>query len=179
MPAVMGQRVHHRGQLRACGRAVRRLEPETPTPYVEAMSDTFLTQAGRALRSLVPSRFRSDVPTVPVVRLGGTIGFSTPLRPGLTLSSCARLLDRAFTYRKPAAVALLINSPGGSAVQSHLIFKRIRKLSEEKSVPVIAFTARGSDAGMLRTLHAQFDGYLVKPASPAVLLQEIRRVVGR
>jgi serine protease SohB len=57
----------------------------------------------------------------------------------LTLSSCARSLDRAFNYRKPAAVALAINSPGGSAVQSHLIFRRIRKLAEEKSVPVIAF----------------------------------------
>src|SRR5215470_17659368 len=92
-----------------------------------------------ALRSLVPRRFRGDIPVVPVVRLTGVIGFSTPLKPGLTLASCARSLERAFAVRRAKAVALLINSPGGSAVQSHLIFKRVRALSEEKQVPVIAF----------------------------------------
>jgi len=104
------------------------------------MSDTsLLDQATRGLRALLPKRFRSDLPVVPVVRLSGAIGFSTPLRPGLTLASCARALDRAFSYRKPVAVALVINSPGGSAAQSHLIFTRIRRLAEEKKVPVIAF----------------------------------------
>ena len=92
-----------------------------------------------ALRSLVPRRFRADVPVVPVVRLTGVIGFSTPLKPGLTLASCARSLERAFAVRRARAVALSINSPGGSAVQSHLIFRRVRALSEEKQVPVIAF----------------------------------------
>jgi len=91
------------------------------------------------VRAIVPRRFRADIPVVPVVRLSGVIGFSTPLKPGLTLASCARSLDRAFAFRKPRAVALLINSPGGSAVQSHFIFKRIRALSEEKQVPVLAF----------------------------------------
>ena len=104
------------------------------------MSDTsLLDQAARGFRTLLPKRFRSDLPVVPVVRLSGTIGFSTPLRPGLTLASSARALDRAFSYRKPVAVALVINSPGGSAAQSHLIFTRIRRLAEEKKVPVIAF----------------------------------------
>ena len=74
------------------------------------------------LRSIVPLRFRSGLPIVPVVRLSGTIGLSTPLKPGLTLASCARSLDRAFSLRRASAVALVINSPGGSAVQSHLIF---------------------------------------------------------
>src|SRR5215510_9005805 len=92
-----------------------------------------------ALRSLVPRRFRADIPVVPVVRLTGAIGFSTPLRPGLTLASCARSLERAFAVRRASAVALMINSPGGSAVQSHLIFQRIRALAEEKKLPVIAF----------------------------------------
>jgi signal peptide peptidase SppA len=92
-----------------------------------------------SLRSLVPQRFRTDVPVVPVVRLAGAIGFSTPLKPGLTLAGSARSLERAFASRKAKAVALLINSPGGSAVQSHLIFKRIRALAEEKTLPVIAF----------------------------------------
>ena len=91
------------------------------------------------LRSLLPSRFRTDIPAVPVVRLTGVIGFSTPLRPGLTLASVARPLERAFAMRNAKAVALSINSPGGSAVQSHLIYRRIRTLSEENERPVIAF----------------------------------------
>src|SRR3954468_11268795 len=91
------------------------------------------------LRPLLPRRFRSDIPVVPVVRLTGIIGFSTPLRPGLTLASVAKPLDRAFAWPRARAVALLINSPGGSAVQSHLVFQRIRQLSAEKKLPAIAF----------------------------------------
>jgi serine protease SohB len=92
----------------------------------------------RALQSLLPQRLRSDIPVVPVVRLSGIIGFSTPLRPGLTLASVARPLERAFDMRNAKAVALAINSPGGSAAQSHLIYTRIRALAEEKKIPVIA-----------------------------------------
>jgi signal peptide peptidase SppA len=90
------------------------------------------------LRPVVPKRWRG-APVVPVVRLMGVIGFSTPLKPGLTLAGLARALDRAFGMGKPKAVALVINSPGGSAVQSHLIYRRIRQLAEDKKVPVIAF----------------------------------------
>src|SRR3974390_2358450 len=95
--------------------------------------------ARQALRPILPGRWRGDVPVVPVVRLTGVIGFSTPLRPGLTLAGVARTLDRAFNVRNAKAVALAINSPGGSAVQSHLIYRRIRALAEEKKLPVIAF----------------------------------------
>jgi serine protease SohB len=91
------------------------------------------------MRSFLPRRLRGDIPIVPVVRLSGAIGFSTPLRPGLTLASVARPLERAFAISKASAVALLINSPGGSAVQSHLIFRRIRDLAAEKKRYVIAF----------------------------------------
>jgi serine protease SohB len=91
------------------------------------------------LRPVLPRRFRADIPVVPVVRLTGIIGFSTPLRPGLTLASVAKPLERAFAWPRARAVALLINSPGGSAVQSHLVFQRIRQLSAEKKRPVIAF----------------------------------------
>ena len=101
--------------------------------------DEILDKALAVLRPLVPRRFRADIPVVPVVRLTGVIGFSTPLRPGLTLASVAKPLDRAFAWPRARAVALLINSPGGSAVQSHLIFQRIRQLSAEKKVPVVAF----------------------------------------
>jgi serine protease SohB len=98
-----------------------------------------LTSALDALRSLLPARFRTDMPVVPVVRLSGTIGVVTPLRPGLMLSTVARALERAFAVRGARAVALVINSPGGSPSQSHLIFRRIRQLAEEKKLPVLAF----------------------------------------
>src|SRR5580704_3693741 len=107
------------------------------------MTDLY-SKAVTALRPLVPRRFRRDVPVVPVVRLTGIIGFSTPLRPGLSLTGLARTLDRAFATRHAVAVALAINSPGGSPVQSHLIFRRIRELAQEHSRPVIAFV---EDAG--------------------------------
>jgi serine protease SohB len=91
------------------------------------------------LLRLVPARFRADIPVVPVVRLSGVIGMGTPLRPGLMLSTIARSLERAFATRNARAVALIINSPGGSPTQSHLILRRIRQLAEEKKIPVLAF----------------------------------------
>ncbi len=63
----------------------------------------------------------------------------TPLRPGLLLSTIARSLERAFEMPRARAVALVINSPGGSPAQSHLIFRRIRQLADEKHIPVLAF----------------------------------------
>jgi serine protease SohB len=92
-----------------------------------------------ALRAVVPQRFRTDIPVVPVVRLSGAIGISSPLKPGLTLANVARLLDRAFSMKHVRAVALSINSPGGAAAQSHLIHRRIRALADEKKLPVLAF----------------------------------------
>jgi serine protease SohB len=92
-----------------------------------------------ALRWLIPKRFRTDIPVVPVVRLSGVIGVATPLRPGLLISTVAKTLERAFSVRNARAVALLINSPGGSPSQSNLIFRRIRDLAAEKKVPVLAF----------------------------------------
>jgi serine protease SohB len=91
------------------------------------------------VNTLIPDKFRSGHPVVPVVRLTGTIGFSTPLKPGLTLAATARSLERAFAVKKAAAVALIVNSPGGAPVQSHLIYRRVRQLAEEKKIPVLAF----------------------------------------
>jgi len=99
---------------------------------------------GGLLQPLIPQRFRRNIPVVPVVRLTGIIGLSTPLRPGLSVAGIARTLERAFAIRRAAAVALSINSPGGSAVQSHLIFQRIRELADEHKRHVIAFV---EDAG--------------------------------
>ncbi len=98
-----------------------------------------LASLREAVRPWLPKRMRGGAAVVPVVRLSGAIGLSAPLRPGLSLASVARPLEKAFTTRRASAVALLINSPGGSPVQSHLIHLRIRALSAEHKVPVIAF----------------------------------------
>jgi serine protease SohB len=91
------------------------------------------------LARLVPRRFRKGIPVVPIVRVSGVIGAVTPLRPGLLLSTIARTLERAFNVPRARAIALIINSPGGSPSQSHLIYSRIRQLAEEKHIPVLAF----------------------------------------
>ena len=91
------------------------------------------------LKQFVPARLRRDAPVVPVVRLSGVIGAVTPLRPGMTLAGLARTLERAFSTRNAKAVALVINSPGGSPVQSRQIYLRIRQLAAEKQLPVLVF----------------------------------------
>jgi signal peptide peptidase SppA len=78
-------------------------------------------------------------PVVPVLRFVGPIGMATPLRPGLALSTVAGAIEKAFAASKLPAVAILINSPGGSPVQSHLIFRRIRQLASEKNKRVYVF----------------------------------------
>ena len=115
--------------------------------------------AREALRPLLPRRLRGDLAVVPVVRLSGVIGLSTPLRPGITLAGVARALERAFTMRRAQAVALLINSPGGSPVQSHLIYRRIRALAAEKKVPVIAFAEDVAASG----------GYMIACAADEII----------
>lgn len=92
-----------------------------------------------SLAKLVPQRWRKDAALVPVVRLSGTIGAVTPLRPGMSLSGVAKILERAFAMRNAKAVAVVINSPGGSPVQSRLIYQRIRQLAVEKKLPVLVF----------------------------------------
>ena len=92
------------------------------------------------LRRLIPiQRYRDPAPVVAVLRLGGIIGRIGPLRGGLELASLEPLIERAFSLRGLAAVSLAINSPGGSAVQSALIYRRIRALAEKKEVTVFAF----------------------------------------
>jgi serine protease SohB len=91
------------------------------------------------MKQLIPAKFRRDAAVVPVVRLSGVIGAVTPLRPGLTLAGVAKMLERAFATRHAKAVALVINSPGGSPVQSRQIYLRIRQLAAEKKLPVLVF----------------------------------------
>jgi signal peptide peptidase SppA len=87
----------------------------------------------------LPARLRRGAVVVPVVRLSGLIGSVTPLRQGMSLATLARTLERAFAVKHARAVALVINSPGGSPVQSRQIYLRIRQLAAEKKVPVLAF----------------------------------------
>jgi len=91
------------------------------------------------LMQFVPARLRRGVAVVPVVRLSGVIGAVTPLRPGMSLGGVARILERAFAMKHARAVALVINSPGGSPVQSRQIYLRIRQLAAEKKLPVLVF----------------------------------------
>jgi len=120
------------------------------------------TRALAVVRGFIPERFRGDRVVVPVAKLAGIIGLSTPLRPGLTIGSVARTLDRLFAVRNAAAVALLINSPGGSPVQSHLIFRRIRELAEEKQRRVIAFVEDVAASG----------GYMIACAADEIIADQ-------
>jgi signal peptide peptidase SppA len=109
---------------------------------------SFSSMLPARLQFLLPAKYRvySD-PIIPVVRLSGPIGAVIPLRTGLAMSSVAPLLERAFSVPGARAVALVINSPGGSAAQSHLIFKRVRAFAEEKKLPVIAFVEDAAASG--------------------------------
>ena len=91
------------------------------------------------LMEFIPARLRRGAAVVPVVRLSGLIGAVTPLRPGMSLAGVARTLERAFSMKNAKAVALAINSPGGSPVQSRQIYLRIRQLAAEKKLPVLVF----------------------------------------
>jgi signal peptide peptidase SppA len=92
------------------------------------------------LAKLPIERFCNPPPLVGVLRLDGVIGRSVgPGRPGLTLESHEKAIAKLFANKRLKAVALVINSPGGSPVQSALIAKRIRDLADEKELPVTAF----------------------------------------
>lgn len=93
----------------------------------------------RSLRGALPRKWLQTRPLVPVLRFSGAIGSVTPLRPGITLATSATAIERAFSYKGARAVAIQINSPGGSPVQSTLIYRRIRALADEKSLPVYVF----------------------------------------
>lgn len=91
------------------------------------------------------ARFLRRAPRVNVLRLTGAIG-SGRASP-LSDVALAPLLERAFRAGRPAAVALIVNSPGGSPVQSALIGARIRRLAEETETPVHAFVEDAAASG--------------------------------
>ena len=88
----------------------------------------------RRLFGLLPRR-----PSVSVLPLVGTIGMAGALRSSFNYRDTVARIEHAFSARGTVAVAVVVNSPGGSPVQSTLIFKRIRALSEEKKIPVVTF----------------------------------------
>jgi serine protease SohB len=90
-------------------------------------------------KSYLPASWTRRGPLIPVLRFSGAIGVVTPLKPGLSLSTSASAIEKAFSMRGAKAVAIQINSPGGSAVQSGLIYRRIRALAAEKDLKVYVF----------------------------------------
>lgn len=114
------------------------------------------------IRSYLPGKWSRSAPLVPIVRINGPIGLSTPLRPGVTMGSLAPVLERAFSMKRAAAVAVIINSPGGSPVQSHFIFKRIRALAEEKEKQVLVFVEDVCASG----------GYMIAVAGDEIYVDE-------
>jgi len=113
----------------------------------------------------IKERFRRS-PTVPVIRLSGVIASSGGLLSGRSLSidQVAPLLKRAFEMRGAKAVALAINSPGGSPVQSALIAQRIRLHAREKNLTVIAFVEDVAASGGY-WLACAADEIIVDPSS--------------
>ncbi|UOM34651.1 S49 family peptidase [Acuticoccus sp. I52.16.1] len=104
---------------------------------------------------------RSKKPVVPVVRLHGVIGQGSSLRPGLSLAGIESALDKAFRTKGPA-VALVINSPGGSPVQSSLIVQRIRALADKHDKATLAFVEDVAASG----------GYWLATAADEIVVDE-------
>ena len=113
-----------------------------------------------SLASLLPARFRRDRPVIPVVRLSGVIGSAAGFRGGLSLAGIEQALAKAFGLRRAPAVAIIVNSPGGAAVQSHLIFKRIRALAEMKGRKVIVAVEDVAASG----------GYMIAAAGDEIIV---------
>lgn len=104
------------------------------------------------LSKLLPAKLRSkigaDAVTIPVVKLSGAImEGGSAFRPALNLGSCASRLDTAFGVKDAPAVAIVVNSPGGSPVQSRLIYRRIRDLAAEKNKRVHVFVEDAAASG--------------------------------
>ncbi|HHL21353.1 MAG TPA: S49 family peptidase, partial [Aliiroseovarius sp.] len=104
--------------------------------------------------------FLNSAPKVAVIRLSGVIASGT--RGQINDAKLGPIIDKAFAKGKPKAVALVINSPGGSPAQSSLIAARIRRLAQEKSIPVIAFVEDVAASG----------GYWLATAADEIVVDE-------
>lgn len=114
----------------------------------------------RLLNRLLPKSLRSEAVIIPVVRLHGTImPGGNQFRPSLSLGSTAGVIEKAFAFTDAPAVAFSINSPGGSPVQSRLIYKRIRDLAAEKNKQVLMFVEDVAASG----------GYMIAVAGDEII----------
>ncbi|MCH8203105.1 MAG: S49 family peptidase [Proteobacteria bacterium] len=114
------------------------------------------------LRSLIDLFRRNPPPVVAAIRLEGPIGPATRMRTAVNLEGVAKLLAQAFSMRNLEAVALSVNSPGGSPVQSALIMQRVRALAKERDVPVLVFAEDVAASG----------GYLLALAGDEIFAHE-------
>ena len=89
--------------------------------------------------SKIMHKFCNKTPKVAVLNLSGIIGKDSKFEQGINFNNSLPLINRAFTTKKISAVALSINSPGGSPVQSELIYNLIRELSKKHQIPVYSF----------------------------------------
>ncbi len=101
------------------------------------MIDSVKSRSAKAL-AVLKKMFGSDAPQVPLVRLEGMIA-SGGRQGALNLARVEKLLDKAFSHNDAPAIAISVNSPGGSPVQSRLIHDRIRALATEKDKTVLVF----------------------------------------
>jgi len=113
----------------------------------------------QSFAQLMPRRLRRSAPTIPVLRLQGVImSGGSQFRQHLSLASTAAVLEKAFAFDAPA-VAIAINSPGGSPVQSRLIYRRIRDLATEKKKKVLVFVEDVAASG----------GYMIAVAGDEII----------
>ncbi|MGL4226446.1 MAG: S49 family peptidase [Rickettsia sp.] len=91
------------------------------------------------IEQLFASVFGDSKDVIAVLRLSGVIGKVSTVQSGLTLESLNELIEKAFKIKKLKALCLIINSPGGSPVQSELIAKRIRDLAKENKIKIYSF----------------------------------------
>ena len=106
----------------------------------EYNSEAIKPQIGKLdqILSFLPM-YRKSKPTIAILNLTGVIGRMSAMKSGLSLDSLNQLIEKAFKIKNLTAICLIINSPGGSPVQSELIAKRIRTLATEKKVPIYSF----------------------------------------
>ncbi|MCO6186921.1 S49 family peptidase [Rhizobium sp. L1K21] len=119
------------------------------------------------MRSMIsrylPKKFRKEGTLIPVVRMQGAIMTGgSQFRPALNLATVAPVLNKAFSLKQSPAVAIIVNSPGGSPVQSRLIYQRIRALAEEKGKKVYIFVEDVAASG----------GYMIALAGDEIYADE-------
>jgi len=95
---------------------------------------------------------------VPLIRLSGVIGNVGKFKQGIDFAGQQELIKKAFSLKKIKAVAISINSPGGSPVQSHLIYSYIRKMAKKKNIKVLVFAEDVAASG----------GYLISCAGDEI-----------